>query len=186
MPSVAYDAYRSASSAAPTVAAGCAVDWTVLAAIAQVESDHGRTAGEHDVTAGGEVVPPIRGLPLNGDSGTEAVPDTDAGQLDGDTTWDRAVGPFQFIPARWRELGRDGNGDGVASPDNMYDAAVTAVAHLCIRSPGDYSNPSELREALLTYNPSGRYAEDVLEWIGVYGSEPIAETVESAPADAVD
>jgi membrane-bound lytic murein transglycosylase B len=186
IPAVAYDAYRSASDAAPSIAAGCVVDWTILAGIAQVESDHGRTAGEHDVTANGDVVPPIRGLPLNGESGTEAVPDTDGGELDGDRTWDRAVGPLQFIPARWRELGRDGNADGVVDPDNIYDAAHTAVAHLCVRSPGTYSDPADLRNALLTYNPSRRYADEVLGWVEVYGSAPIAEVVESAPADSVD
>lgn len=186
MPAVAYAAYLAASSAAPTVAEGCAVDWTVLAGIAQVESDHGRTGGEHGVTANGDVVPPIRGVPLTGEDGTEAHPDTDGGALDGDPTWDRAVGPLQFIPARWGELGRDGNGDGAANPDNMYDAALTAVAHLCVLSPGDYSDATQLRDALLTYNPSRRYAEEVMGWIEVYGSEPIAEFVESAPPDAVD
>ncbi len=38
-------------------------------------------------------------LPLNGANGTQAIRDTDAGQLDGDSIWDRAVGPMQFIPS---------------------------------------------------------------------------------------
>ena len=183
MPAVAYDAYLAAAAAAPGVAEGCAVDWTVIAGIAQLESHHGRTAGAHRVEANGDVVPPIRGAALNGRNGTTEVRDSDAGELDGDTTWDRAIGPLQFIPARWRELARDGNGDGVADPDNLYDAALTAVAHLCVRSPGDYSDQDDLRNALLTYNRSGRYAEEVLRWIEIYRSAPIAEVVESPEAD---
>ena len=38
------------------------------------------------------------------------------GRLDGDDTWDRAVGPMQFIPSTWAWSGRDGDGDGVAQP----------------------------------------------------------------------
>ncbi|CAN5749179.1 hypothetical protein BH23ACT2_BH23ACT2_00110 [soil metagenome] len=30
-----------------------------------------------------------------------AIAETDGGLLDGDTTWDRAVGPRQFIPGTW-------------------------------------------------------------------------------------
>lgn len=41
IPVIAHDAYLAASAAAPTVAAECAVHWTVLAGIAQVESRHG-------------------------------------------------------------------------------------------------------------------------------------------------
>ncbi|MGH2386444.1 MAG: hypothetical protein ACRDGB_15555, partial [Candidatus Limnocylindria bacterium] len=136
IPPVAYDAYRSASDAAPAVTESCEVDWTIVAGIAQVESRHGRIDGEHVVSATGDVEPPIRGRPLDGTRGTQTIADTDDGELDGDITWDRAMGPLQFIPTTWRELGRDGNGDATADPDNLYDAALTAVAHLCLREPG--------------------------------------------------
>lgn len=183
IPRVAYEAYLAAAAAAPSVAPGCAVEWAVIAGIAQVESDHGRTDGEYRITELGDVVPPMRGAALDGTGATVRVPDTDDGVLDGDTTWDRAIGPLQFIPERWRELGRDGNGDGIANPDNMFDAALTAVAHLCIRSPGDYAEARDLRDALLTYNASQAYAREVLGWIGLYRTEPLADVLESAPAD---
>ena len=186
MPAVAYEAYRSAAELAPAVAVGCEVDWTILAGIAQVESRHGRIEPSHELAPNGDVLPPIRGAALDGTRGTQAVPDTDAGELDGDATWDRAMGPLQFIPTTWLELGRDGNADGAIDPDNLYDAALTAVAHLCVRSPGDYSDRGELRRALVAYNASGRYADEVLRWVERYGTEPIAEVVESAPADSVD
>ena len=179
MPAVAYEAYAAASAAAPAVAAGCQVDWTVLAGIAQVESRHGQMDPDHRVAPNGDVVPDIRGAALDGTGGTEPMPDSDGGELDGDVTWDRAMGPLQFIPTTWREMGRDGNGDGVADPDNLYDAALTAAAHLCLRDPGDYSDRGQLRQALVGYNASGRYAEQVLAWVEAYRAEPLEDVIET-------
>lgn len=181
IPLVAYDAYRSAEDAAPTVTGSCAVDWSIVAGIAQVESRHGRLDA-HGLDADGNVEPPIRGRQLDGTRGTQTIVDTDEGVLDGDSEWDRAMGPLQFIPTTWRELGRDGNGDGTADPDNLYDAALTAVAHLCLREPGDYTSRSELRRALIAYNASGQYADDVLRWVDRYRTEPLDDILE-APTD---
>ena len=179
IPATAYEAYRAASRAAPQVTDACIVDWTVIAGIAQVESRHGRIDDDHELTGDGDVVPPIRGRALDGSGGTQTIRDTDDGELDGDATWDRAMGPLQFIPTTWSELGRDGNGDGEADPDNLFDAALTAVAHLCLREPGDYAQRHELRRALVAYNASGRYAEDVLGWVERYRSTPLDEVIES-------
>lgn len=185
IPTVAYDAYRTAAAAAPSITDSCAVDWTILAGIAQVESRHGRIDGDHDVAADGDVVPPIRGRPLDGSRGTQTIVDTDGGEFDGDPDWDRAMGPLQFIPTTWSELGRDGNGDGEADPDNLYDASLTAVAHLCLREPGDYGDRGQLRRALIAYNASGRYADDVLDWIDRYQASPLDEVLEKPDADEI-
>ena len=182
IPPVAYDAYRTAAAAAPSVRESCAVDWAILAGIAQVESRHGRIDEEHDVAPDGDVVPPIRGRSLDGTRGTQTIVDTDGGELDGDPEWDRAMGPLQFIPTTWSELGRDGNDDGTADPDNLYDAALTAVAHLCLREPGDYADRGQLRRALIAYNASGEYADDVLAWIDRYQSSPLEEILDE-PGD---
>lgn len=178
IPVVAYEAYRSAEEAAATVTESCRVDWAIVAGIAQVESRHGRLDDSHELDPDGNVDPPIRGRQLDGTRGTQTIADTDDGVLDGDADWDRAMGPLQFIPTTWRELGRDGNGDGAEDPDNLYDAALTAVAHLCLREPGDYRSHSQLRRALIAYNASGRYADDVLRWIDRYRSEPLDATLE--------
>jgi membrane-bound lytic murein transglycosylase B len=183
IPATAYEAYAAASRAASGVTEACRVDWTILAGIAQVESRHGQIDGDHELALDGDVEPPIRGRALDGTGGTQTIHDTDDGALDGDATWDRAMGPLQFIPTTWAELGRDGNGDGAVDPDNLFDASLTAVAHLCLREPGDYAQRHELRRALVAYNASGRYAEDVLDWVERYRTTPLDEVVERAESD---
>ena len=182
MPRVAYDAYTTAAVAAPTVREACEVDWAILAGIAQVESRHGRIDNRHEVASDGDVEPPIRGRALDGSRGTQTIVDTDDGELDGDPEWDRAMGPLQFIPTTWSELGRDGNDDGTADPDNLYDAALTAVAHLCLREPGDYGDRGQLRRALIAYNASGRYADEVLGGIDRYQDSPLVEILDEEDA----
>ena len=76
--------------------------------------------------ADGEVRPAILGPVLDGSDGNAAITDTDRGRYDGDTRWDRAVGPMQFIPSTWASWGRDGNGDGTLDPENIFDAALAA------------------------------------------------------------
>jgi membrane-bound lytic murein transglycosylase B len=180
IPSVALAAYRAASRAAPTIRKGCSVEWEILAALAKVESDHGRINGPRTIANDGTIEPPIIGPPLDGTGGTRAIVDTDKGKLDGDTHWDHAVGPLQFIPSTWRELGRDGNGDGRKDPNNLYDAALTAAAHLCLREPGDYRDRVQLRRSLIAYNQSNRYADEVLAWIDTYRAMPADELTTAA------
>ena len=59
----------------------------------------------------GRAVPGIFGIALDGSHHTAVVRDTDGGQYDGDTTWDRAVGPMQFIPSTWSLVGVDGDSE---------------------------------------------------------------------------
>ena len=180
IPEVALDAYQRAAAAAPAISAGCAVDWEVLAGLGRVESNHGRSDGPRRIAVNGDVRPPVRGLALDGSPGRQRIPDTDGGAGDGDAEWDRAMGPLQFLPTTWAELGRDGNDDGVADPDNLYDAALTAAAHLCLREPGDYTDRAALRRALVAYNASGAYADEVLDWVARYRDTPMGELVISS------
>lgn len=144
------------------VASCTGLRWQVLAGVAKVESDHGRFAGAQ-IDVNGDVWPQIIGIPLNGTAGTAAIPDTDDGHLDGDVIWDRAVGPFQFIPSSWAIFGIDGNGDGTADPHNIHDAASAAVGHLC--PTGDLT---DIEGALFGYNNSTEYVANVLEWANRY------------------
>jgi murein DD-endopeptidase MepM/ murein hydrolase activator NlpD len=168
IPAVVFSAYLAAHAGASTIAEDCAVDWPVVAGIWKQESDHA-TIGGTTIQPDGQVTPPIYGPTLDGTtSGTRTIPDTDNGVLDGDPVWDRAVGPAQFLPSSWRAYGRDGNGDGIADPQNVFDAAMSTVAYLCLRTPGDYHNPDQLTRALYAYNNSTQYVETVTQWIHYY------------------
>ena len=177
LPPRARQAYEAAAGRFSSF--GCRGDWAVLAAVAQVESGHGR-AGEDVafVTADGQVLPPVRGRILDGTGGVAAVVDTDGGLLDGDADWDRAVGPLQFLPTTWQEVGLDASGDGLADPDNLDDAALTAAAYLCHRAPGaDLADEAVLAEALLGYNNSPEYARKVLDLVDHHRGRGIGNRV---------
>ena len=107
-------------------------------------------------------------------AGTATIADSDGGRIDGDPVWDRAAGPMQFIPTSWQAYGEDGNSDRVADPQNLFDAALAAAAHLCGRQPTDLTQPAALRAALFGYNPSAAYVGDVTGWADRYTAEAAA------------
>ena len=168
IPATALAAYRKAAATLAVEDPTCHLTWPLLAGIGKVETDHGRSWGAASrISSTGEVTPTILGPVLNGQNGTALVRDTDGGKLDHDRTYDRAVGPMQFVPATWRELGRDGNGDGVSDPNNIWDATLAAGGYLCGGSR-DLAVPSERRAAILSYNPSSDYVTAVLAWASAY------------------
>ena len=59
-------------------------------------------------------------------------------------------------------VGCDGNGDGVADPQNIEDAALAAGRYLCAGGR-DLSRQADLEEAILSYNHSSRYLRSVLQ-----------------------
>ena len=159
-------AYLRAVRSAP---ASCRLQPEVLAAIGQVESG---SAGGRSIDRSHRVVPAIYGPALSGGQ-FAAIPDTDGGRLDGDTRWDRAVGPMQFIPSTWRTSGVDGDADGKADPQNVYDATASAAGYLC-RNGRDLGRPADLRAAVLSYNDSAAYLATVLAWVGYFDRHGLA------------
>ena len=116
------------SSTRPT--SGCNLPWELIAAIGRVESDHGRFGG-NALDDEGVARPGIYGIALNGKNDTQDIADTDAGQYDDDTRFDRAVGPMQFIPSTWSVVGVDGDSDGTRNPQDIDDAALATAVYLC-------------------------------------------------------
>lgn len=151
---VALDAWLKAADGAP-----CRVSWWALAGVSKVEGRHG-TFGGGTLTARGQPTRPIIGPRLAGRP-FAVIRDSDGGAWDGDTAYDRAVGPMQFIPSTWRAWARDGDGDGTADPQSFYDATAAAAAYLCAGRT-DLTDEGQLRAAYFSYNHSTAYVEAVL------------------------
>lgn len=168
IPARALQAYVAAAGAANEAAPACGIGWNTVAAVGFVESGHG-TYGGGSLTAAGQASGPIVGPSLNG-NGFAAIPDTDAGALDGDAQWDHAVGPMQFIPSTWQLAGRDGNGDGKADPFNIDDAALSAASYLCVHG-GDLSTAAGWTDAIYSYNQSDSYVAHVRDRATAYAAQ---------------
>ncbi|MEU6074522.1 lytic murein transglycosylase [Micromonospora sp. NPDC047074] len=164
---VALQAYGYAEMVLAQTNRSCGLSWTTLAAIGFVESGHGQ-ANNATLGQDGKALPEIIGLPLDGQGGRMRIPDTDRGLLDKDTVLDRAVGPMQFIPTTWQEIGADADNDGVKDPHDLDDAALAAGNYLC-KGGRNLTIPADWWNAILSYNDVRRYAQDVFDTANRYG-----------------
>lgn len=167
IPVIALEAYAYAARVAEVENPKCHIAWTTLAGIGQVESHHGTYRGAV-LAPNGDVSPPIRGVRLDGSGGTLRIVDSEVDETDGDGVA-RALGPMQFIPETWRLYGVDANNDGIVSPDNVDDAALSAAGYLCWRGK-DLATPRGWITALRAYNNSGVYARAVRDWATAYAA----------------
>ncbi|MFG3285930.1 lytic transglycosylase domain-containing protein [Streptomyces sp. NPDC048111] len=179
IPATVLDAYKKAQATLATDRPGCHLPWQLLGGIGKVESGHAN-GGRVDVN--GTTLTPILGPVLNG-AGFANITDTDGGAYDGDKVHDRAVGPMQFIPSTWASSGRDGNGDGVKDPNNVYDAALAAGFYLC-GNGRDVAVKADLDRAILSYNQSQEYLTTVTTWFDFYrrGTHEIPDGTGSLPS----
>ncbi|TDT36467.1 transglycosylase protein with SLT domain [Streptomyces sp. BK208] len=183
IPATVLDAYRKAESELRRAKPGCNLPWQLLAAIGKVESGQARGGR---VDANGTTIGKIIGPQLDG-NGFALIKDTDNGVYDGNSGYDNAVGPMQFIPSTWAWAGRDGNGDGKDDPNNVYDAALAAGHYLC-RNGWDLSVQADLNRAILSYNNSQDYLNTVLSWLEHYrrGTHEIPDGTGSIPVGRSD
>jgi membrane-bound lytic murein transglycosylase B len=130
----------------------CHLGWSTLAGVGTIESGNG--------TVGGRVLYPsglsntaITGPALNGAGGNAAIGNGSGG-------WSSALGPMQFIPSTWAKWGADGNGDGYADVNNIFDAALAAGRYLCADGR-DLSTPQGWTAAIFSYNHSATYVQQV-------------------------
>lgn len=168
MPLTALEAYAYAARVAEVENPNCRIGWTTLAAIGQIESHHGQY-NRAKLASNGDVTPPIRGVRLDGSGGTVHIVENTQPELADDDGVARAMGPMQFIPETWRLYGVDANNDGVVSPDNIDDAALSAAGYLCWRGK-DLATPQGWMTALLAYNDSEIYARAVRDWATAYAA----------------
>ena len=169
IPGTVLAAYQKAANDLTAAQPNCGITWPLLAGIGKVESAH---ASGGRVDANGLTRGRILGPVLDGGPGMAAISDTDQGKFDGDTRWDRAVGPMQFIPGTWASFGADGNGDGVKDPHNVFDAARAAGGYLC-SGGANLRDPQGLVQAVLRYNHSMDYVSTVLRWMQSYSKATV-------------
>ncbi|MER7484613.1 lytic murein transglycosylase [Streptomyces sp. NPDC126497] len=183
IPATVLDAYKKAEAELREKKPGCNLPWQLLAAIGKVESGQARGGR---VGADGTTLSPILGPQLDG-NGFALIKDTDGGAYDGNSSYDQAVGPMQFIPSTWEWAGRDGNGDGREDPNNIYDAALAAGHYLC-RFGWDLSDQRDLDRAILSYNNSTEYLNTVMSWLEYYrrGTHEIPDGTGTLPTDRSD
>lgn len=197
IPADALAAYQRAATIVRAAQPTCELDWTLLAAIGLIASDHGRgqsapassassdsistrssTGGSIGRAGGGSRNGPTSGGQAGNAAETHAqasdpansgqnsagnpeprqgsgllvgprllasdgttLPDTDAGNLDGDRHGDRATGPMMIPPTTWAVVGVDADDDGQRNPQHIDDAALASAVLLCGAVPADQVTP---------------------------------------------
>jgi membrane-bound lytic murein transglycosylase B len=168
VPIVAMTAYADAELLLDAEQPGCHIGWNTLAGIGWIESQHG-TIGGRTLLANGYSSTTIVGPALNG-VGYAAIRATPASTAwHGDPTWDHAVGPLQFLSSTWNRWGADGDGDGVADPRDINDAALAAARYLCADGH-NLSTPAGWTAAVLSYNHQMAYVDDVANAANTYAA----------------
>lgn len=135
IPATAVLAYARAQLEAP-----CKIGWTTLAGIGWIESQHGTLGG--------------RTLESTGYSSRAIVGPQLSGGLD------HAYGPMQFIPDTWSRYSSDGDGDGQADMNDIFDASLAAARYLCADGY-DLSTADGWAQAIFSYNHSQDYVNSV-------------------------
>ncbi|MFC8046904.1 lytic transglycosylase domain-containing protein [Nocardia sp. NPDC057353] len=175
IPGIAMAAYQNAEDRLAAENPTCNMDWSMLAGIGRVESTHVYN-GKADKD--GNPLKPVYGPVLDGSLfGNNVIHDSDGGVLDNISGYDRAVGPMQFLPETWTKFAADGNNDGIADPQNFFDATLTAGKYLC-HGGLDMRNTAQQTKAILRYNNSMAYVANVMAWANSYSSN-----VAPKPAD---
>jgi hypothetical protein len=164
IPAIALSAYRNTERIMATAAPACGISWNLLAGIGRIESMHAN-GGATD--ARGTAVRPIYGPALDGTlPGNEVIVQSRTADR---VTYARAMGPMQFLPGTWSRYASDGDGDGKADVQNVFDASLAAARYLC--SGGlNLRDPSQVMAAILRYNNSMAYAQNVLGWAAAYAT----------------
>lgn len=164
IPATALAAYKNAERYAKEQWPDCHVPWELIAAIGKVESEHGAMGG--GLRPDGSTEKPIIGPRLTGEK-FALVRDTDGGRWDGDTQYDHAIGPMQFIPSTWASYSADGRNAGQKDPNNIFDAAAGTARYLCAGGL-DLRKQADLEKAVLRYNSSREYLNSVVAWMNAY------------------
>jgi membrane-bound lytic murein transglycosylase B len=182
IPKTVEKAYRHAARMFHHYDPACQLKTALLEAIGKIESDH---AYNGYVDRKGEALLPIIGPPLDGRPGFALIHASPLGKrLHGDPVFEHAVGPMQFLPGTFADWATAGHrGQETSDPENVYDAAATAARYLC-GGGGNLSDPTARHAAVLRYNNSQDYANNVEAWFQAYssGSRTIPDSKDATAA----
>jgi membrane-bound lytic murein transglycosylase B len=164
IPAMALSAYRNAERMMAAAYPACGISWNLLAGIGRIESMHAN-GGATD--SRGTAVRPIYGPTLDGSlPGNEIIVQSRTADR---VMYARAMGPMQFLPGTWARYASDGDGDGKADVQNLFDSTLAAARYLC--SGGlNLRDQSHVMSAILRYNNSVAYARNVLGWAAAYAT----------------
>ena len=164
IPAIALSAYRNAERMMASAAPGCGMSWNLLAGIGRIESLHAN-GGATDTR--GTAMRPIYGPTLDATlPGNEVIVQSRSANR---VMYARAMGPMQFLPGTWSRYASDGDGDGRADVQNVFDSSLAAARYLC--SGGlNLRDPGQVMTAILRYNNSVAYARNVLGWAAAYAT----------------
>lgn len=164
IPAIALSAYRNAERLMASAYPGCGVSWNLLAGIGRIESLHanGGATDPQGTSIGGIFGPALDGTLAGNEVIVQSV---QAGRV----TYARAMGPMQFLPGTWARYASDGNGDGKADIQNLYDASLGAARYLCSGNL-NLRDRSQVLSSILRYNNSMAYAQNVLGWAAAYAT----------------
>lgn len=143
----ALQAYAGAELELEREKPACKLGWDTLAGIGKIESNDGRT-----LTDAGYSTSPILGPAVQGSL--------------------HAQGPMQFMPSTWAKWGADGNGDGVADPNQIDDATLAAARYLC--SYGALDTAAGWHAAVFGYNHLETYVAAVAAQATLYAQRAAA------------
>jgi membrane-bound lytic murein transglycosylase B len=169
IPAPALRAYADAELVLNAEQPSCHLRWNTLAGIGWIESQHG-TIGGRALGADGRSSRPILGPALDGSAGNAAIRSTPGSAAwHGDRSWEHAVGPLQFLTSTWDRWGADGDGDGVADPRDLDDAALAAGRYLCADGH-DLSTDTGWNASVYAYNHDQGYVVNVAAAANTYAA----------------
>ncbi|MDM7489803.1 hypothetical protein QT969_16095 [Rhodococcus sp. CSLK01-03] len=140
IPELVLYAYRAAEMQLAIDEPECALPWHLLAAIGRITSQHA-DSGRTDVLG---TLTTARVAPGTG-----------------------RLGPMQLPPEVWSQFSADGNADGTANPQNVFDATLAAGAWLC-SDDARLAEADARARAAARFDPSPEFVANVQAWSAAY------------------
>ena len=135
---------------------GCGVSWNWLPGIGRIESGHAG-GGAPSSSRHRDQPDPSPARPDGTLPGNEVIVQQSVGSR---RHLRLVMGPMQFLPGTWARYASDGDGDGIADPQNLFDSYPVGGPIPVQRRAQPARPPGEATAAILRYNNSVAYAAE--------------------------